>query len=89
MQNFKDSKKAANKNEVTNNLTTVNTKSAETSVIPANIKVDNPTLMSTTASEMLPMSTKLKAMIDNANVTKMASLYAVAMAGQLDDSEDL
>ena len=45
--------------------------------------------MSTTASEMLPMSTKLKAMIDNANVTKMASLYAVAMAGQLDDSEDL
>ena len=45
--------------------------------------------MSTTASEMLPMSTKLKAMIDNANVTKMASLYAVAMAGQLGDSEDL
>jgi hypothetical protein len=45
--------------------------------------------MSNTASEMLPMYAKLKAMIDNANVTKMPSLYDAAMAGQLDDSEDL
>ena len=38
---------------------------------------------------MLPMRAKLKAMIDNADVTKMASLYAAAMAEQLDDGEDL
>ena len=89
LQKLKDSKKSANKNEVTNNSTTIDTKSAETSVGPANIKVENPSYKSTASSEMLPMRAKLKAMIDNADVTKMASLYAAAMAEQLDDGEDL
>ena len=89
LQKLQDNKRSANKNEVTNNSTTIDAKSAETSVVPANIKVDNPSYKSTAASEMLPMRAKLKAMIDNADVTKMASLYAAAMAEQLDDGEDL
>ena len=63
--------------------------STETPAVPADSKVGNQSCASIAAGEILPMCTKLKAMIVNADVTKMVSLYAAAMADQLSDGEDL
>ena len=64
--------------------------SVPSSVPPSSVTV-NPksTYAAVTSRDMLPMRTKLKAMIDNADPTKMASLYAAAMAEDVADGEDL
>ena len=89
LQKLKDNKKQGSKIDVSKPSAPVDVTSTETPAVPANSKVGNQSYASIAAGEMLPMRTKLKAMIDNANVINMASLYAAAMANQLSDGEDL